>query len=104
MPARIIDHDSIEPTAIEHRRDDVYHGDVLEQTYNYLLYHFESDGAYFFARAYLDDIRTVSLHGPFESRTQVRPTGAPLAEPVLDYLRRRFRSIQVLQASGYVSI
>ena len=104
MQTRIIDHDPIQPTAIEHKCEDIYDGDMLEQKYSYLVYHFESDGAYFWARTYLDDVSIVSLHGPFESRTELRPTDAPLSGHVLTYLRRRFRTIQVLQKGGYVSI
>ncbi|HEY4986631.1 MAG TPA: hypothetical protein VII39_08435 [Bradyrhizobium sp.] len=104
MQARIIDPDPIQPTAIEHKCDDIHNGDMLEQQYNYLVYHFDSDGAYFLAKTYLDDVRTVSLHGPFASRTELRPTGAPLCERVLTYLRRRFRTIQILQKDGFVSI
>jgi hypothetical protein len=35
---------------------------------NYLVYHFDCDASYFWARAYADDIGTVSVYGRFESR------------------------------------
>ena len=99
-----MEHDAIEPTAIEHKCDDIRDGARLEQQYNYLVYHFDSDGAYFLAKSYLDDVRTVSLHGPFASRTELRPTGGVPCERVLSYLRRRFRTIQILQKTGYATI
>jgi hypothetical protein len=96
--------DPIQPIAIEHKCDDIFDGDKLEQAYNYIDYHFDCDGVYFWARTYLDDIGTVSLHGPFESRVTTKPTSGPLDEAVLAYLKRRFRTVQTLQKDGYVPI
>jgi hypothetical protein len=104
MEARIIDEDPIHPTAIEHRCEEIVSGGKLEQRYNYIVYHFECGGVYFWARTYLDDIRTVSLHGPLESRATRRPTGGSFDEAVLAYLKRRFANVQALQKDGYAPI
>ena len=104
MEALFIDEDPVRPTAIEHRCEEIVTEGKLEQRYNYIIYHFDCDGAYFWARTYLDDIKTVSLHGPFESRNAMRPTGGRFDEAVLAYLKRRFRNIQTLQDDGYASV
>jgi hypothetical protein len=104
MEYKFADQDPIQPTAIEHRCEELHHATTLEQHYNYLVYHFESEGAYFWARAYLDEISKVSLFGPLESRANRIPTGGVLSEPVLAYLRRRFRTVQTLQSDGYRAI
>jgi hypothetical protein len=96
--------DPIEPTAIEHKCEEILDGDKLEQWYNYIVYHFDFDGVYFWARTYLDDIRTVSLHGPFESRATMNPINGSLDETVLAYLKRRFWTVQTLQSDGYAPI
>jgi hypothetical protein len=97
-----VDQDPIQPVAIEHRCEELRHEGRLEQRYNCLS--LRSDDAYFWARAYLDEINTVSLFGPLESRASRRPTGGALSEAVLAYLRRRFRIVQMLQSDGYKAI
>jgi hypothetical protein len=92
MEARLVNEDPISPTTIEHRCEEILCGDELEQSYNYIVYHFECDGAYFWARAYLDHVKTVSLHGPFENRITMKPTDGPFDDVVLAYLKRRFGS------------
>ena len=104
MEARLIDQDPIQPTAIEHRCEEIVSEGKLEQKYNYIIYHFDCGGVYFWARTYLDDIRTVSLHGPFESRASKRLTSGSFDEAVLAYLRRRFGNVQALQNDGYAPI
>ena len=104
MEATFNDQDALQPTAIEHRCEEILSGGKLEQIYNYIIYHFEREGAYFLARTYLDDIRTVSLHGPFETRATMRPTNGCFDEAVLAYLKRRFRNVQTLRDGGYAPI
>ena len=104
MEAWFVDEDPILPVAIEHRCEEIRDGSRLEQQYNYIDYHFESDGAYFWARTYLDQITVVSLFGPFDGRTTRRPTGGAIPEAVLAYLRRRFPTVQTLKEGGYAPI
>ena len=104
MEDRFIEHDSIQPTQIEHKCEEIYFGDKLEQKYNYLVYHFEIDGAYFWARAYLDEIETVSLHGPFESREIVAPIAGQLDSGMIAYFRRRYERLQTFSDNRFVDI
>jgi len=104
MEARFIDQDLVHPIAIEHKCEEIFDGDKLEQKYNYIIYHFDCGGAYFWARTYLDDIETVSLHGPFESRATMKPINCSFDEAALTYLRRRFQNIQTLRNGGYAPI
>jgi hypothetical protein len=104
MEAWFVDEDPILPVAIEHRCEEIRDGSRLEQQYNYIDYHFESDGAYFWARTYLDRITVISLFGPFDGRTTRRPTGGAIPEAVLAYLRRRFPTVQTPKEGGYAPI
>jgi len=91
------DGDPVTPTSIEHKIDDVYggaDGKQLEQTYNFLDYHFELNGAYLRARAYLDEMQNVTLFGPFEGRGNLRKISAPEVETaVIAYLARRYSKV-----------
>ena len=94
------DIDPIAPVSIEHSVDEIW-SDVrrrkLQQKYNFLDYHFEKNGRYFRARAYLDEISTVTLFGPFAGRSSTEPTIDPVfADEVATYLRRRYRKLKVL--------
>jgi hypothetical protein len=102
--AEFVDHDPVRPTAIEHKCEEIFEGDGQEQRYNYLIYHFDRNGVYFWARTYLDDIETVSLYGPFESKVTMKPVGGPLDEAVLAYLKRRFSKIETLPNDRSASI
>jgi hypothetical protein len=104
MEHRLIRQDPIQPSAIEHKCEELFVGDKLEQKYNYIIYHFDYNGTYFWARTYLHDVETVSLHGPFESRATMKPTNGSLDVAVLVYLKRRFRNVQTLQNDGYAPI
>jgi hypothetical protein len=103
MEARI-DQDPIQPTAIEHKCEEIFDGDKLKQKYNYIVYHFDRRDGYFWARTYVDDIKTVSLYGPFESRVTMKAIRGSLDEAVVAYLRRRFSIIQTLRNDGYAPI
>jgi hypothetical protein len=98
--------DPILPVRITHNSEQIWNGNTLEQNYNYLLYEFETEQHLYRARAYLDDIHTVAVSGPFE-KDSARP--APLErveidKRVLAYLRRRYVEITKLGPSGYVPI
>ena len=61
---RIVDRDEVVPTEIEHRCEETFNGEELEQKYSYIVYYFNCNGAYFWARTYIDEIDTVSVYGP----------------------------------------
>jgi hypothetical protein len=88
--------DAVRPNAIEHSCEELFSGGELVEKYNYIDYHFDCVGTCFRARAYLDEIETVTLHGPFDSATMTRTDGS-LNEDVLAYLKRRFRCIKTYQ-------
>jgi len=96
--------DAVRPTEIEHRCDEMCDGNRLIQRYNYIVYHFENGGRYFWARAYLDDAGKVALYGPFGSRDAKQSLPGALDEDVLAYLRRRFRKVETLSGGGYVTV
>lgn len=98
---QFVDSDNIRPIEIEHRCDELFEGEVLLQRYNYIVYHFDCDGSYFWARTYTDEIGTVSVYGSFESRDKRNLISGPLDEAMLSYLKRRFRKIQTLGNAGY---
>ena len=84
-----------------HRCEEVFDGDQLTQRYNYVVYHFENGGHCYWARAYLEDIDTAALFGPFDDRITRRPAASPMDADVLAYLQRRFQEIQTLGDEGY---
>ena len=99
-----VDRDDVVPTAIEHKCEALFVGDECEAIYNYINYHFDCNGTYFWARTYINEIDTVSVHGPFEGRHTRNRTSGPLNEGMLSYLKRRFRKIQTLGNDGYVDV
>jgi hypothetical protein len=101
---KFVDGDDLKPTNIEHGCEEMFCGEVLEQKYNYILYHFDCRGGYFWARAYLDEIDTVSVHGPFENRETLKHISGALDEALLSYLKRRFRRIKTMGSGSYVTI
>jgi len=98
MPPTRNDTDPVLPTEIEHKIDEIWsneNADQLEQHYNFLDYHFEVDGVYLRARAYLDEIQTVTLFGPLAHRGSITKVANPKAETaVLSYLHRRFQTVR----------
>lgn len=106
---RYIEDDALTPLRIEHLCEEIYADDVLEQKYNYLVYHFEREGAYIRARAYLDEVDEVAIYGPYESELM---ESAPVEDAeffglVLDYLKRRYVEVKTLSkddALGYRTI
>jgi hypothetical protein len=91
------DRDAITPIEIEHSVDEIWDGSSLEQRYNYLDYHFELDGAYCRARAYIDDFSNVTLFGPFNQRGSISKIERPdLERAAIIYLAKRFPSVNRL--------
>jgi hypothetical protein len=92
--------DPISPAEIGHHVDEIWadkRGGELEQCYNFLDYHFDRDGAYMRARAYVDEMSTVTIFGPFASRTVIDAVWAPALErDVREYLGRRFQTVKRL--------
>jgi hypothetical protein len=103
---RIETEDQISPLRITHHCEEIWNGNTLEQKYNYLVYEFETDQHRYRARAYLDDIHTVSIFGPFDKDASgvAQLEGIELDQRVVAYLRRRYREIERLGPAGYVPI
>lgn len=98
--------DPISPVRITHGCDQLWRGDRLEQRYNFLDYEFETEAHRYRARAYLDDIQTVSIFGPFEKATTIltAAVGVEIDHRVLAYLRRRYAVIKKPSPDGYVPV
>ena len=96
MAAVVDEADPIRPVGIDHQVDEIWAdrpGGRLEQRYNFLDYHFEREGMYCRARAYMDEPSSVTLFGPFAGRGSIaRVEAAGFETDVLAYLARRFRS------------
>lgn len=91
--------DVISPVSIEHKVDDLFDHGELQRSYNYLDYRFERDGAYIRARAYLYEIESVSIYGPFAISAPHEPVrNDELYRFVLEYLKRRFSVIESLSS------
>lgn len=100
---RMDEEDPIVPARIVHNSEQIWNGNTLEQNYNYLDYEFETDEHLYRARAYLDDIQTVSIVGRFD-RTSSEPdivTSEQIDPRILAYLRRRYAVIMIPGPSGY---
>ena len=72
----------------------MFDGDRLTQKYNYVVYHFENGGHYYWARAYLEDIDTVALFGPLDNRTTRRTVAGrwtPMYWPTFSGDFKKFR-------------
>jgi len=98
------DIDVVVPTEIEHKIDEIWTGEKVdqpEQRYNFIDYHFEVGGVYLRARAYLDNMEAAVVFGPFERRGSIKKVDAPNAQDaVLAYLRRRFRTVRRHEATS----
>lgn len=85
------------PFEIEHSVDEIWDGATLLQRYNFLDLYFEDDDGYCRARAYVDEMDSVTLFGPFAQRTSLSKVERPSFEQyVLAYLERRFRVVRRL--------
>ena len=102
---KMIEDDEISPVEIQHRKDEIWQGDELLESYNYFTYVFRSGGVIITARTYLDEIHSVALYGPMlDSDPNQRAESPEFRDAVLAYLKRRFREIQVLGSEGYETI
>ena len=104
IETRVDKEDAILPTRIEHNSEQLWRGDVLEQSYNYLDYEFETEQHRYRARTYLHDVHVVAIFGPFRKDSVEPVEGIALDERVLGYLRRRFLEITKLGPNGYEPI
>ena len=96
---------TMEPYHIEHLFDTIDEHEKVTQTYNNWIYRFEGPGAYVWARAYSDDVKVVSVFGPFKSSAELTPVqNRPLFREVVSYLRVRFVDVQMLGTDGYVKV
>jgi hypothetical protein len=89
------------PARIEHNHDLILRGYQLEQTYNFLTYHFDNQGTPLVARSYLDEPFTVSILFPNRVPRDAAAARALISAPVLCYLQKRFRAIDALTEAGY---
>ncbi|MCG8357798.1 MAG: hypothetical protein MI920_19715 [Kiloniellales bacterium] len=97
--------DVIAPVEIKHQVDEILVAGRIDQYYNYLEYHFERLGLYCQARAYLDEIDTVSICGPFSDRSaRELVESAELLDEVISYFKRRYVVIQMLRSEGCVTV
>ena len=98
--------DAILPARIVHNSEQIWDGNTLEQNYNYLVYEFETDEHLYRARAYLDDLQTVSILGRFDRVSSQHEilTSEQVDPRILAYLRRRYGVIEILGPTGYTPI
>ncbi|MDP3459638.1 MAG: hypothetical protein Q8S09_10220 [Hyphomonas sp.] len=103
---RFEEDDPIVPTKITHKSEQIWDGSSLEQSYNYLVYEFETEQHRYVARAYLGEIETVAIYGPFDraSADLVEVDGVEIDQRVVAYLRRRYTEITLLGKEGYEPI
>lgn len=103
---RMENEDAVVPVRITHNSEQIWHGDILQASYNYLDYEFETEQHRYRARAYLDEIHAVAVYGPFDKTSyEPRPVeGVEIDQRVLAYLRRRFGEIKNLGPTGYEPI
>ena len=88
------------PARIEHEHEEVGDGEIVEEVYDYLVYEWVlPDGRMMTARAYTDEMHTISImtSGPGNLPVEV-------PEAVEDWLRERFASVRVLGPQGYESL
>ncbi|HUE80040.1 MAG TPA: hypothetical protein VMN38_10470 [Sphingomicrobium sp.] len=89
--------DAIQPVKISHHVDEIAEGDRLVERYNYVVYEFENEAGYLWARTYLEEVEKVAIYGPFTDRTRTTKAIAPnLETAVVSYLKRRFDRIDRL--------
>lgn len=90
---------------VEHLIDEIVIDNDVVERYNFVIYHFETNGLYCWARAYADDFRNVSVHGPFTNdtcRTQIADEA--FFGGVIKYLKERFPNVRKLGQGGYSKI
>lgn len=93
------DVDPIQPIRIEHNYTQINHDGVVEEFYNFIVYHFEdTEGRYMWAKFYLDTAYRVTVAGPFAGarNTKERADAPDLRRRVKEYLSTRFREVKLL--------
>lgn len=105
LDVNLVRDDPILPYKIHHQAEQLFEAQKLQESYNWIDYHFERDGAYCRARTYLLTIGEVAIFGPFAGPDNLQPVDAPeLREAVVAYLKRRFNTITELKEQGYETI
>ena len=88
------------PTRIEHEHEEIGDGETVEEVYDFLVYDWDlPDGRVITARAYTDEMHTISImtSGPGNLPVEV-------PEAVEQWLRARFASVRVLGPQGYEAL
>jgi hypothetical protein len=89
--------DAIQPFKISHHVDEITEEGRLVERYNYVVYEFENNGGYVWAKTYLDEVDNIAIYGPFADRSRTSKVSAPeLETAVVGYLKRRFDRIDRL--------
>jgi hypothetical protein len=95
----------IEPFRISHDRDMMFDGGALVQDYNFIDYFFGDPKHPICGRHYIGDSHvSISFAGsvPLEATPQSAASHVP--HEVLRYFRRRFPSVSILTAEGYLEL
>jgi hypothetical protein len=94
--ALIFPDDTILPSAIHHEVDEAWHPRAgsnepgkLAYRYNFLRYEFHTPSGVVHARAYLDQIKRVSIHLVAAQRAE------PLLADIQNYFKRRFGKVEI---------
>jgi len=95
----------MEPYQIEHLVEVIGTDGQIDQLYNDFVYKFQDGSAYVWAWAYLDDMGTASIFGPFKSETDLTPVeNSSLVNGVIEYMKMRYPNLQAFGPNGYVKI
>jgi len=89
------------PCSIEHLVDTDWNPATGECSYhyNFFLYTFQHSDGIVTARSYLDTLSEVSiLKCPMDCELEEK------LEPILNYLKRRYKTVKYLGPSGYITI
>ena len=105
QPDIICGDDVISPVLIDHIVDEIYAAGALQESFNFLDYHFEKGSRYMQARAYLDDVSSVVIYGPFESDENLAPVSDDAFKgEVVAYLKRRYSRVEETSGDGSYSL
>jgi hypothetical protein len=98
------DTDPIQPLRVEHKVDEIIIDGQIEQSYNLVIYTFDSPAGALNVRAYLDAAHEAVILPPFRAAPGQPPViGEDWAtrDAVIGFLARRFLVIKELGPSGY---
>ena len=101
-----MDSDSIEPVRIEHKVDEIIADGLVEQSYNYLDYQFDSPAGAIHVRSYLNTSHAATIHPPVGLGDGKLLFGEDWTarDAIIAYLTRRFLVIKELSLAGYQPI